>query len=144
MFLNGIRFVYEKIDIVKIVSIGIWVLVGLRYEIKKINGILYFIEYILFKGIKNRSLKEIVYEIELIGGQINVFIVKEYICFYVRVLDEFLQKGFDILLDLILNFVIVIDEVEKEKIVIIEEINMIKDDFEEILYQLFNDLIWKN
>ncbi|AEM73441.1 M16 family metallopeptidase [Caldicellulosiruptor acetigenus] len=141
---NGIRLVYEKIDTVKTVSIGIWVLAGSRYETKKINGISHFIEHILFKGTKNRSSKEIVYEIESIGGQINAFTAKEYTCFYVRVLDEFLQKGFDILSDLILNPVIAIDEVEKEKTVIIEEINMTKDDPEEILYQSLNDLIWKN
>lgn len=141
---NGIRLVYEKIDTVKTVSIGIWVLAGSRYETKKINGISHFIEHILFKGTKNRSSKEIVYEIESIGGQINAFTAKEYTCFYVRVLDEFLQKGFDILSDLILNPVIATDEVEKEKTVIIEEINMTKDDPEEILYQSLNDLIWKN
>lgn len=141
---NGIRLVYEKIDTVKTASIGIWVLAGSRYETKKINGISHFIEHILFKGTKNRSSKEIVYEIESIGGQINAFTAKEYTCFYVRVLDEFLQKGFEILSDLILNPVIATDEVEKEKTVIIEEINMTKDDPEEILYQSLNDLIWKN
>lgn len=141
---NGIRLVYEKIDTVKTVSIGIWVLAGSRYETKKINGISHFIEHILFKGTKNRSAKEIVYEIESIGGQINAFTAKEYTCFYVRVLDEFLQKGFDILSDLILNHVIAVEEIEKEKTVIIEEINMTKEDPEEILYQSLNDLIWKN
>ncbi|WPX07567.1 M16 family metallopeptidase [Anaerocellum danielii] len=141
---NGIRLGYEKIDTVKTVSIGIWVLAGSRYETKKINGISHFIEHILFKGTKNRSSKEIVYEIESIGGQINAFTAKEYTCFYVRVLDEFLQKGFDILSDLILNPVIAAEEIEKEKTVIIEEINMTKDDPEEMLYQSLNDLIWKN
>jgi len=141
---NGIRLVYEKIDTVKTASIGIWVLAGSRYETKKINGISHFIEHILFKGTKNRSSREIVYEIESIGGQINAFTAKEYTCFYVRVLDEFLQKGFDILSDLILNPVIALEEMEKEKTVIIEEINMTKEDPEEILYQSLNDLIWKN
>jgi len=141
---NGIRLVYEKIDTVKTVSIGIWVLAGSRYETKMINGISHFIEHILFKGTKNRSSKEIVYEIESIGGQINAFTAKEYTCFYVRVLDEFLQKGFDILSDLILNPVIAAEEIEKEKTVIIEEINMTKDDPEEMLYQSLNDLIWKS
>lgn len=57
---------------------------------------------------------------------------------------SFLQKGFDILSDLILNPVIALEEMEKEKTVIIEEINMTKEDPEEILYQSLNDLIWKN
>uniref|UniRef100_A0A7C5Z7B1 Insulinase family protein n=1 Tax=Caldicellulosiruptor owensensis TaxID=55205 RepID=A0A7C5Z7B1_9FIRM len=141
---NGMKLVYEKIDTVKTVSIGIWVLAGSRYETKMINGISHFIEHILFKGTKNRSSREIVYEIESIGGQINAFTAKEYTCFYVRVLDEFLQKGFDILSDLILNPVIASEEIEKEKTVIIEEINMTKDDPEEMLYQSLNNLIWKS
>jgi len=135
--------VYEKVDTVKTVSVGVWILAGSRYEIKNENGISHFIEHILFKGTKNRSSKEIVYEIESIGGQINAFTAKEYTCFYVRVLDEFLEKAFEILSDLLLNPLINPEDIEKEKTVIIEEINMSKDDPEEILYQALNDLIWK-
>lgn len=134
---------YEKVDTVKTVSVGVWILAGSRYEIKNENGISHFIEHILFKGTKNRSSKEIVYEIESIGGQINAFTAKEYTCFYVRVLDEFLEKAFEILSDLLLNPLINPEDIEKEKTVIIEEINMSKDDPEEILYQALNDLIWK-
>ncbi|ABP67550.1 processing peptidase [Caldicellulosiruptor saccharolyticus DSM 8903] len=140
---NNIRLVYEKVDTVKTVSVGVWILAGSRYEIKNENGISHFIEHILFKGTKNRSSKEIVYEIESIGGQINAFTAKEYTCFYVRVLDEFLEKAFEILSDLLLNPLINPEDIEKEKTVIIEEINMSKDDPEEILYQALNDLIWK-
>lgn len=142
-FSNNIRLVYEKVDTVKTVSVGVWILAGSRYEIKNENGISHFIEHILFKGTKNRSSKEIVYEIESIGGQINAFTAKEYTCFYVRVLDEFLEKAFEILSDLLLNPLINPEDIEKEKTVIIEEINMSKDDPEEILYQALNDLIWK-
>ncbi|WAM30551.1 M16 family metallopeptidase [Caldicellulosiruptor naganoensis] len=140
---NNLRLVYEKVDTVKTVSVGVWVLAGSRYETKNENGISHFIEHILFKGTKNRSSKEIVYEIESIGGQINAFTAKEYTCFYVRVLDEFLEKAFEILSDLILNPLISPEDIEKEKSVIIEEISMSKDDPEEILYQSLNDLIWK-
>ncbi|WP_039763932.1 M16 family metallopeptidase [Caldicellulosiruptor sp. F32] len=140
---NNLRLVYEKVDTVKTVSVGAWILAGSRYETKSENGISHFIEHILFKGTKNRSSKEIVYEIESIGGQINAFTAKEYTCFYVRVLDEFLEKAFEILSDLLLNPLINPEDIEKEKTVIIEEINMSKDDPEEILYQALNDLIWK-
>lgn len=140
---NNLRLVYEKVDTVKTVSVGAWILAGSRYETKNENGISHFIEHILFKGTKNRSSKEIVYEIESIGGQINAFTAKEYTCFYVRVLDEFLEKAFEILSDLLLNPLINPEDIEKEKTVVIEEINMSKDDPEEILYQALNDLIWK-
>lgn len=140
---NNLRLVYERVDTVKTVSVGVWVLAGSRYETKSENGISHFIEHILFKGTKNKSSKEIVYEIESIGGQINAFTAKEYTCFYVRVLDEFLEKAFEILSDLLLNPLITPDDIEKEKTVIIEEINMSKDDPEEILYQALNDLVWK-
>ncbi|WAM34879.1 M16 family metallopeptidase [Caldicellulosiruptor morganii] len=140
---NRLRLVYEKIETVKTVSVGVWILAGSRYETKSENGISHFIEHILFKGTENRSAKEIVYEIESIGGQINAFTAKEYTCFYVRVLDEFLEKAFEILSDIILNPLISQEDIEKEKTVIIEEINMSKDDPEEILYQSLNDLIWK-
>lgn len=137
------RIVYEKVDTVKTISIGIWILAGSRYENKNNNGVSHFIEHMLFKGTKNRSAKSLVYEIESIGGQLNAFTAKEYTCFYARVLDEFVEKAFEILSDLLLNPLVNEEDIEKEKGVIIEEINMGKEDPEEILYQALNDLIWK-
>lgn len=140
---NGLKVVYENINTIKTISVGVWIGSGSFYENNKNNGISHFIEHILFKGTENRTAKEIATEIEAIGGQINAFTAKEYTCYYVRVLDSFLEKALDILSDLILHPILKEEDIEKEKSVIKEEINMGKEDPEEILFNELNNLIWK-
>lgn len=141
---NKMRIIYEHINYVRTVSIGIFINVGSRYESKENNGISHFIEHMVFKGTKNKTAKQIAYDIESIGGQINAFTAKEYTCFYARVLDSSIERAFDILSDIIKNPLLNESDIEKEKGVIVEEINTGKDDPEEILYDQLNRLIWKD
>lgn len=90
---NGVQVVSESIEHVKSVSLGIWVRVGSRYENEKNNGVTHFIEHMLFKGTENRSAKEIAEEVDSMGGQLNAFTAKEYTCYYIRMIDENLRKG---------------------------------------------------
>ncbi len=74
---NGLRVVFEKINYVKSVSIGVWVGAGSTFENEKNNGVSHFIEHMTFKGTKNRSASHIAEEIDGIGGKINAFTSKE-------------------------------------------------------------------
>ena len=112
---NGLRVVFEKIDYVKSVSIGLWVNAGSTYENNENNGVSHFIEHMLFKGTKNRAAFQIAEEIEGIGGQINAFTSKESTCFYTKVTAEKFEVSIDILSDMIFNSTISEDAIEKEK-----------------------------
>ncbi|SKA76527.1 Predicted Zn-dependent peptidase [Clostridium sp. USBA 49] len=139
---NGLRVVVEDIEYVNSVSVGLWIENGSRNEDKHNNGISHFIEHMLFKGTKKRNAKQIAESIEDVGGQINAFTGKETTCFYVKVLDTHLELSFDILSDMIFNSVFNYEDIEKEKGVIIEEINMSEDLPEDVLSDLHSKAIW--
>lgn len=139
---NGIRVVTEEIPYVNSISIGVWVKSGSRYENEKNNGVSHFIEHMLFKGTKKRSAKQIAEEIEDLGGQINAFTGKEATCFYVKLLDEHFNVGIDVLSDMILNSKFNEEDIEKEKSVILEEINMYEDSPEDLVIDLLSKATW--
>ena len=141
---NGVQVVSEKIDGVRSVSLGIWVRVGSRYENAENNGITHFIEHMLFKGTEKRSAKMIAEEVDGMGGQINAFTAKEYTCYYIRVLDENLAQGMDILADMLLKSRFAQSDIDKERSVIEEEIKMYADAPDELANDLFNALVWQN
>ncbi|AOR23288.1 M16 family metallopeptidase [Clostridium taeniosporum] len=130
---NGLRVITEKIDHLNSVSVGIMIQNGSRNESEELNGISHFIEHMFFKGTKKRSAKQIVEEIENVGGQINAFTSKEATCYYIKALNTHLDLGLDLLSDMILNSKFDEEEIEKEKGVIIEEVNMSQDSPEDVL-----------
>jgi predicted Zn-dependent peptidase len=139
---NGIRVVSESVPYVRSVSLGVWVDVGSRDENETDNGITHFIEHMVFKGTRKRNAQEIAEFVEDIGGYLNAFTTKEHTCFYVRILGEWLEKGVEVLADLVQNPTFEENEIEKEKLVVYEEINDAEDDLEEYIgdlleYQLF-------
>lgn len=134
---NGIRVVSERIDYVKSISIGVWIGNGSRCEEKSENGISHYIEHMFFKGTNKRDAKQIAYDIDAIGGQINAFTTREYTCFYTKTLDEHASIALDVLSDMIFSSTLDKKSMDLERNVIYEEINMYEDEPEEIV----NDLI---
>lgn len=141
---NGIRVVMEEIPYVNSVSIGVLVNNGSIKEKDDLNGISHFIEHMLFKGTSNRSAKELAESIDDVGGQINAFTGTEYTCFYVRVLDKHLPIAIDVLSDMLNNSTFDEKDIEKEKGVIIEEINMYLDSPEDIVYDILSETMFEN
>ena len=139
---NGLRVVVENIEYVNSVSVGLWVENGSRNENITSSGISHFIEHMLFKGTSSRTAKQIAEEIEDVGGQINAFTSREATCFYIKALDTYLELSLDILSDMLFNSNFAEDEIEKEKGVIIEEINMSEDSPEDVLSDLHAKAIW--
>ncbi|WP_130807053.1 M16 family metallopeptidase [Senegalia massiliensis] len=140
---NGIRIITENIPYVNSISIGLWVESGSRYENKDNNGVSHFIEHILFKGTKNRTARDIAEQIDSVGGQMNAFTSKECTCFYIKILDNHIDLAIDILQDMLFNSTFDTNEIEKEKNVIIEEINMYEDAPEEIVHDLLSNTVFK-
>ena len=139
---NGLRVVIEKIDYVKSVSVGLWVENGSRNENDVNNGISHFIEHMLFKGTKKRSAKELAEVIEDVGGQINAFTGKEATCFYIKALDTHLELSLEVLADMLFNSCFNEEDIEKEKGVVIEEINMGEDTPEDVVSELHSAVAW--
>lgn len=117
--------------------------VGSRYEDEKISGISHYLEHMFFKGTtKRKNSNEIAEYIEEIGGSFNAFTSKEYTGYYAMVAKKHTERAFDFVSDLVINATFPEDEMEKEKGVVIEEMNMYEDmpmhsvpeNFEELLY----------
>ncbi|MGE5629826.1 MAG: M16 family metallopeptidase [Caulobacteraceae bacterium] len=142
LLINGIRIVTEEIPYVNSVSIGIWVKVGSRYENEENNGISHFIEHMLFKGTKDRTAKDIATSIDKIGGQLNAFTSKECTCFYAKVLDTHFDIALDVLADMFFHSNFSTEEIDKERGVVMEEINMYEDSPEDLVHDLFSQVVW--
>jgi predicted Zn-dependent peptidase len=139
---NGMRVVTEGIPYLHSVSMGIWLNVGSRDETEDESGLTHFIEHMLFKGTEKRSAREIAKQLDAVGGMSNAFTSKENTCFHAKVLDTHLPLVVDILSDIFLHSVFDRVEVEREREVILEEINMVEDTPDEYVHILFNRNFW--
>lgn len=129
---NNITFIGEENAFVRTVSIGIWIKNGSVDETEKNNGMSHFIEHMLFKGTPTKGTKELANMMSLLGGRVNAFTGKEYVCYHAHVLDNHFDEALDLLSDMICNPAFREEDIEKEKGVIIEEIKMSLDSPEDI------------
>ncbi len=139
---NGIRVLSEKVPGCHSVSLGIWVNNGSRHETAEINGISHFVEHMLFKGTERRSAQAVAREVDSVGGLLNGFTSREYSCYFVKILAEKLPLAVDLLGDLICNSKFNLDDIEKERRVILQEIAMIEDSPEELIHDQFSSSFW--
>jgi predicted Zn-dependent peptidase len=139
---NGIKVITEEIPYLHSVSIGIWVTLGSRDEQPDENGISHFIEHLLFKGTERRTAFDIAKEIDSVGGTLNAFTGREYTCFYAKVIDKNLPLAIDLLSDIFLHSLMDEKDIEKERMVILQEINMVEDTPDDYIHDLFNRTCW--
>lgn len=139
---NGLRVVTETIPYVKSVTLGVWFGAGSRNEQEYNHGISHFIEHLMFKGTARRSAKDIAETVDAVGGQLNAFTAKEYTCFYMKVLDTHLDLAMDILSDMLLASKFAEEDIERERQVVLEEVNMYEDSPDELVHDLYIDSIW--
>jgi predicted Zn-dependent peptidase len=139
---SGIRVVTEEIPHVRSVSVGFWIETGSRNETQAQNGISHFIEHMVFKGTRRRTVKEIAQSLESVGGYVNAFTSKEHTCFYARALDKHLELCVDILSDLAFHSTFPRKEMEKERTVILEELKQAEDDPDDIIHDYFENAIF--
>jgi len=141
---NGLTVITEQMQHIRSVSIGIWIKTGSRDEDPQWNGISHFIEHMVFKGTRNRTAEQIARQIDSIGGNMDAFTAKECICFNVKVLDEHLPVALDVLSDLVLNPVFAVEDIGRERGVILEEIKMDEDNPDYLVHEIFTQNFWKD
>jgi predicted Zn-dependent peptidase len=139
---NGICVVTEAVPSLDSVSIGIWIKTGSRDEAAAECGLSHFIEHLLFKGTERRSAFDISREIESVGGSINAFTGKEYTCFHAKILKRDIALAVDILADIIAHSVFAPAEIERERMVVLQEIKMVEDTPDDYIHDLFHRSFW--
>lgn len=134
---NGLRVVTKKIESFESVAMGYWVEAGGILEDASNCGISHFLEHMAFKGTKTRTAKQIADEIESVGGNMNAYTAKEVTAYHVKLLRDDRKIAFDILSDILQNPSFAHDELERERGVILQEINQTYDAPDDIIFDYF-------
>jgi predicted Zn-dependent peptidase len=140
---NGVRVVLAPMPQAQSVTVALMYAAGSRYETRETNGIAHFAEHMFFKGTKNRpTSRDIAGEIDAIGGEFNAFTGKEYTGYYVRAAAEHRDTALDVLVDMLRHSKFEAEEIEREKGVIIEEMNMYFDTPRDYIGGVYEDLLY--
>jgi len=133
---SGLTVVTEHMPGSGAAALGFWVDAGSRDERPEVAGASHFLEHLLFKGTETRSAQDIAEAVEAVGGEMNAFTTKEYTAFYVRLLDEDLPLALDILSEIMWGPAFRAAEIEAERQVILEEINMQEDEPADLVHDV--------
>lgn len=133
---NGLRVVMEHIPYLRSVSVGVWVRAGSMLESPQENGLSHFMEHMAFKGTFRRSARQLAEEMDAVGGHMNAATSKLSTNYYVKVIDDDLPLALDILSDITIHPALDAQEMEKEKGVVLEEISMVEDSPEDVVYDV--------
>jgi predicted Zn-dependent peptidase len=136
------RLVTERMPWVRSVTLGVWVTAGSRDEPPKIAGASHFLEHLLFKGTGSRTARNIAEAFDVVGGDLNAFTAKEHTAFYARVLDRDLPMAVEHLCDMLQYSLIRASDLDAERTVILEEINMHEDAPDELVHDVFMERLW--
>jgi len=136
---NGLRVATRNMAHARSLSVGIWVNAGARDERDAETGIAHMLEHMAFKGTKQRSARDIATEVENVGGYMNAHTSREETAYYLRLLPEYLDMGIDILADILTNPTMPLEEIERERGVIIQEIGQSQDTPDDIVFDMFAD-----
>ncbi|MCY4085756.1 MAG: pitrilysin family protein [Actinomycetia bacterium] len=140
---NGLRVVSAPMPQAKSVACFIMVAAGSRYETPESSGIAHFAEHMFFKGTERRpTAQDVAGEIDAIGGEFNAFTGKEYTGYYVKCAAEHRDTALDTLVDMLLRSTFSPDEIEREKGVIIEEMNMYVDTPRDHVDSVYEQLLY--
>jgi len=139
---NGVRVLTERHPSARALSVGIWVETGTRDERAIDAGLSHFVEHMVFKRTRGRTAYQIARELEAVGGEINAYTTREYTCFYTHALADSLELSLDVLSDLVCRAELDATDVEKEKQVVLQEIQMAQDNLEDFIYDVFSERIY--
>lgn len=134
---TGLKVVTESVPGVRSVAVGCWVDTGSRDERPGEAGAAHFLEHLLFKGSDRLSARDISETFDAIGAQSNAFTSKEYTCFWARMLDTELATGLGLLAEMLQHPAFRPGEIDSERRVVIEEINMNEDDPSDVAAEAF-------
>jgi predicted Zn-dependent peptidase len=140
---NGLRVLTAPLDHAQSVTCYIMLAAGSRYENEANRGIAHFAEHMFFKGTERRpTAKDIALEVDRFGGEFNAFTSKEYTGYYIRCAGEQRDQALDVLVDMIRNSKFDSEELEREKGVIIEEMNMYFDTPRDYVSSVYDELLF--
>ena len=141
---NGLTVLSEHMPGVRSVSFGAWVRAASLHERREKMGVSHLLEHMVFKGTERRSAHEIALSLEALGGSLDAYTSREHTVYQGRVLDEHLRDAADVVGDIVLHPSLRESDLALERKVILEEIGMVEDTPDDIVFELHNELLWGN
>jgi len=124
------------------VSFGAWVRAASVHEPSERMGVSHLLEHMVFKGTERRSAKQIALELEALGGSLDAYTSREHTVFQARVLDEHLPEAADVIADILFRPVLRSSDLALERKVVLEEIAMVEDTPDDLVFELHNEVLW--
>jgi predicted Zn-dependent peptidase len=140
---NGLRVITEQMPSLRSVAIGCWIDTGTRDEHENEAGASHFLEHLLFKGSERLSARHIAETFDAMGAESNAFTSKDYTCYWARLLDQDLPSGLDLLGEMLQRPAFRQKEIDAERQVVIEEINMNEDDPSDVAFEEFTQAVFE-
>jgi predicted Zn-dependent peptidase len=140
---NGIRVVHLQVPN-QVAHLGFFFSAGSRYEQANEVGLAHFLEHCLFKGTKTRNALHILSRIDAVGGELNAYTAKEELCLHASFSKEHTKRALELLADISINSTFPEKEIEKEKEVILDEINSYLDSPSDKIFDDFEEHLFKN
>ncbi len=141
---SGLTVVTQTMPHLESVALGVWIKSGSRNETEDEHGIAHLLEHMAFKGTARRSAREIAEEIEDVGGEVNAATSTETTSYYARVLKDHVPLAVDILADILTESAFEEEELEREKQVILQEINAANDTPDDVVFDKFSEIAYRD
>ena len=139
---NGLTVLSEHMPGVRSVSFGAWVRAASLHESREIMGVSHLLEHMVFKGTERRSAHEIALSLEALGGSLDAYTSREHTVYQGRVLDEHLLEAADVIGDIVFHPTLRETDLALERKVILEEIGMVEDTPDDLVFELHNEQMW--
>lgn len=142
VFPNGLTILSESVPGVRSVALGAWVRAATVHETPAVMGVSHMLEHMVFKGTARRSAREIGLALETLGGSLDAYTSREHTCYQARVLDDNLREAADVIADLMFEPLLRQSDLELEREVVLEEIAMVDDTPDDLVFELHNEATW--
>jgi len=139
---NGLTVLSETMPGVRSVAFGAWVRSASIHEARERMGVSHMLEHMVFKGTRNRTARDIALALEVLGGSLDAYTAREHTSFQARVLDEHLPQAADVIADLMFRPVLRAADLSLERKVVLEEISMVDDTPDDLVFELHNEALW--
>jgi len=139
---NGLTVLSERMPGVRSVAFGAWVRAASIHESRERMGVSHLLEHMVFKGTATRSARDIALALEQLGGSLDAYTAREHTSFQARVLDEHLHEAADVIADLVFRPAIRAEDLKLERKVVLEEISMVDDTPDDLVFELHNEQLW--
>lgn len=139
---NGLTVLSEWMPGVRSVAFGAWVRSASLHEPREKMGVSHLLEHMVFKGTERRSAKQIALELEVLGGALDAYTSREHTVYQAKVLDEHLRVACDVIGDLVFRPALRSVDLKLERKVILEEIGMVEDTPDDLVFELHNEAMW--